>query len=615
MARDVDRLIDAIPIESYISRFVSLKKKGANFWGLCPFHNEKTPSFSVAPEKGIFKCFGCGKGGNVISFVQEYDRVQFIDALKILSEYAGIPLEGGRSDNKARTHKEDLFALNEWVRSLYISKLKNPETIDYLKQRSVSEAAIDHFKIGYAPPEYRFLESHIPQKDAEKAKKTLKLLKELGLVVEADNSYNRFRDRLMFPIHDVRGRCIGFGGRILQNRDNVAKYMNSPDSTVFRKKNNLYHLYEAREEIRKMGQAILVEGYFDVLGLYMKDIANAVAPLGTAFTEEQARLLKRYTDRVVVFFDTDNAGIDAALKSVQIARRYQIEPAVVIPDGNIDQKKDPFDLAAELDPIDLISLLDNARSELQFVLWYFFTHKFSIENMAQKRQAIQGFFSYVAEFEQNWEKLDYIDKAAELLETDNRVLRKDFGSFAKTGNVATAQATVQKNVTEKMAEITNHEKQVIALLLRFPEFWHKKKLLEEMPWPSEDGYLLFTFFRDRLIAGEVFNWQNLSPVMNILPANLSSLLSGIIIETEPVFEPASKTSSAFTNENKHYERMLERLVLQTRLKQVENDYNRYHRRLRQKEKLGEPVDEEEEMLGNLIKEKDKLKTYLSQKKK
>lgn len=320
----IQDLIARADIVEIVGRYVQLKKTGANFSGLCPFHAEKSPSFTVSPSKQFFHCFGCGKHGNAIGFLMEHAGLGFIDAVKDLAGQYGLEVpEDDRSPQEReraaqeRQKQATLSDVLEKAGAAYRAHLRNaPRAIDYLKGRGVSGAIAKQFGLGYAPEGWRSLASVFPQYDDP-------LLAESGLVIvneEDDKRYDRFRDRVMFPIRNVKGECIGFGGRVLG--DEKPKYLNSPETPVFSKGRELYGLYEARNHLREAGYVLVTEGYMDVVALAQLGFPNAVATLGTACTTEHVHKLFRFTDSVVFSFDGDAAGRRAARKALEGALPY-----------------------------------------------------------------------------------------------------------------------------------------------------------------------------------------------------------------------------------------------------------------------------------------------------
>ncbi len=339
----VQRVKDAAQIVDIIGECVSLKRAGSNMKGLCPFHGEKTPSFTVNPVRQSFHCFGCGEGGDVLSFMMKYYNLTFPETIKQLAQRYQItlPEQQFTSDDKKKAEKrQKLFDANERATRVYHEYLlNNPEAAqarDYLTKREIPQEKIIDFQLGYAPESWDFLsnkvsKSSITQGEAEEA----------GLLVrkESGRFYDRFRDRILFPIFDLTGRVAGFGGRILGEGE--PKYLNTPETLIFDKGRMLFGLFQNRDAIRKARQAVVVEGNFDLLALVSFGLDNVVAPLGTALTQPQIRLLKGYADEVILLFDGDEAGIKAAMRSVplflaeQVAGRVALLPAMHDPDTYI----------------------------------------------------------------------------------------------------------------------------------------------------------------------------------------------------------------------------------------------------------------------------------------
>ena len=319
----LQELLARIDVVDVVGRYVQLKKGGANFMGLCPFHGEKSPSFSVSPAKQFYHCFGCGKNGNAISFLMEHTGMGFVEAVHDLAGQVGMvvpqddisPQERERQA-AAKVRQATLNDVLERAGAAYRNHLKSaPHAVQYLKDRGVSGAISSKYGLGYAPAGWRTLASVFPEYDDPQ-------LHECGLVIagEDDKRYDRFRDRVMFPIRDVKGMCIGFGGRVLG--DEKPKYLNSPETPLFHKGRELYGLFEARDALRSMGYVLVTEGYMDVVALAQLGFPNTVATLGTACTAEHVQKLFRFTDAVVFSFDGDSAGRRAAHKALEAALPY-----------------------------------------------------------------------------------------------------------------------------------------------------------------------------------------------------------------------------------------------------------------------------------------------------
>lgn len=556
---DADKIIAAIPVESYIGRFVVLKRKGNNLWGLCPFHGEKTPSFSVAPQKGIYKCFGCGVGGNVITFAKEFNKLSFPEALKLLADFAGIELSRQPHRPGEDDRKRAFIELHLWAHKLYCSAFGGSDAERYTKSRGIQERAVEAFELGYAPDQTRYLESKLNERyrnEPQLLAKAIENLTVIGLTGRNDSdTYNRFRDRLIFPIKDLRGQVIAFGGRLVREKENAGKYINSPETPLFNKSNSVYRLGEAAQAIRKEGSVIVCEGYLDVLGLFEVGLENAVAPLGTAFTGEQAKQIKRFADNVTFFLDNDNAGTEAVYKSLRIARKANLAIKVVHPLAPGD-KQDPFDLSRKLSPEEMRFLVQQAHSEVKFLVWYFFQFKYNVSDLSQKKQALVDFYEYVRILETELERDEFLKTAAGALQIDVQILRKDFTTPVQGGKTAGAwlnqpEPAVARTaaVSSKPKPVSKQEKEIIAMLVRFPDLGDEQMLLSEIPWENENAYLLYSFFHDRLRTGEAYSWQNLNAAMQFLPDNLAALLAEIMMDYEAAFDQAESLSPAEAKRN------------------------------------------------------------------
>ncbi|WP_404453475.1 DNA primase [Oceanobacillus kapialis] len=332
----IEEIRQANDIVDVIGDYVQLKKQGRNFVGLCPFHGEKTPSFSVTQEKQIFRCFGCGKGGNVVSFLMEMESYSFYEALQHLAERSGkeLPDTGVKKESSLSQESQSILSAYEWVTKLYHHLLRyakdGKEGYQYLQDRGLEEDTIDAFHLGFAPNAKDFTAEFLEKKGFHR-----QILVKAGLVsLLNDNSVSdRFRGRVIFPIRNHLGKTVAFGGRAL-GEDQEPKYLNSPESDLFQKGKLLFNFDLARKYIRKEGQVILFEGYMDVISAFQADVRNVVATMGTALTEYQAKLLKRYVDTVIICYDGDNAGVEATSKAADLLRTVGCDVKVArIKDG------------------------------------------------------------------------------------------------------------------------------------------------------------------------------------------------------------------------------------------------------------------------------------------
>lgn len=320
----IQRIMDAARIEEVIGDFVSLKKRGANHIGCCPFHNEKTPSFYVSPSKGIFKCFGCGEAGDVVKFLMKHEHYTYPEALRWLANKYHIEIkeeEQTEEEKQRQTERDGLFHVSEFAQKYFADLLYNDEMgravgLSYFHGRGLSDEVIKRFGLGYCLDEWSNFTDH-----ALKNGYSLQVLEKTGLTIVKEDTgkqYDRFRGRVMFPIYSISGRVLGFSGRVLTSEKQAAKYVNSPDSDIYNKSRILYGLYQARAAIAKADKCYLVEGNVDVISMHQSGVENAVASCGTSLTVEQIRLIKRYTQNVTVLYDGDKAGVKAALRAIDL---------------------------------------------------------------------------------------------------------------------------------------------------------------------------------------------------------------------------------------------------------------------------------------------------------
>ncbi len=328
----INDLLARVDIVDVIEQRMTLKKTGKNYSGLCPFHDEKTPSFSVSPDKQFYHCFGCQESGTALTFLINFDRLEFVEAVEALAAQVGVPVPREHTSRQRAPADPDLYHVLEAAERFYRQSLRTaPQAVEYLKRRGLTGEVARDFGIGYAPPGWQNLTERVPGVTAAQ-------LIQAGLQIKNDagRTYDRFRDRIMFPIRDTRGRVIGFGGRTL-SADDGPKYLNSPETPVFQKGSELYGLYEARKALRRIDRLIVVEGYMDVVALAQHGVANAVATLGTATGEAHFHKLYRYADEVICCFDGDQAGRQAAWRALESAlpslNEHRQVKLVFLPDG------------------------------------------------------------------------------------------------------------------------------------------------------------------------------------------------------------------------------------------------------------------------------------------
>ncbi|CCK80518.1 DNA primase [Desulfobacula toluolica] len=461
----ISDILNTSDIVDVISESVILKKSGRNFFGLCPFHSEKTPSFSVNPSKQIFHCFGCSAGGNVLSFIMKYHGITFPEAAKMLARKYNIIIETKEIDPVTRNElnlKESLFRLNKAVMGFYFDELKQSKQGEkariYLEKRGISKDIIQQFKLGFSPDNWESIVNLLKKRKIPK-----KVAVQCGLVLERKQNngyYDRFRNRIMFPIFDVNMQVAGFGGRVMD--DAMPKYMNSPETPVYIKSRILYGLHAAKQFCRQEGFVYIVEGYFDFLSLYQHGIKNTVASLGTALTSDHVRILKGYASKMVLVFDSDAAGINAAKRSIEIFMKEGVDTRVlVLPEGN---DPDSYIVKHGQDAFNDLAL--KAKTVMQFLLKVSIdTHGLSVEGRIRILDDMKQHLSLIQD---SALRSLYVKELAETLNIDEKaVLEKVREQYLKQ-NTKDSFLMNKKNNEDKL-ESDRREEQMISMMLNYPE--------------------------------------------------------------------------------------------------------------------------------------------------
>ncbi|MFR8049126.1 DNA primase [Fusicatenibacter sp.] len=416
-------------IVSVISEYVKLQRKGSSYFGLCPFHNEKSPSFSVSPDKQMYYCFGCGAGGNVFTFIQEYENYSFPEAMKFLAERAGITLpekEYSQEERRAQDLRTRILNVNKMAAKYYYYQLRTEngrQAMEYLKNRCLSDETIRSFGLGYSNKYSNDLYLYLKKQGVSD-----ELLRESGLmnVDERNGMYDKFWNRVIFPIMDVNNRVIGFGGRVMG--DGKPKYLNSPETAVFDKSRNLYGLNVARTARKK--SMLVCEGYMDVISMHQAGFKNSVASLGTALTTQHASLLKRYTDEVILTYDSDGAGIKAALRAIPMLKAAGISTRVL----HMNPYKDPDEFIKTLGPEAFQERMDQAENSFLFEI-SILERDFDMHDPEGKTGFYQAAARKLMEFDQELERENYIQAVAERYHISFDSLRKMVNREAMRGAV------------------------------------------------------------------------------------------------------------------------------------------------------------------------------------
>jgi len=414
----VKTILDRTDIVAVIGERVRLEKKGGRYWGLCPFHGEKSASFSVDPDKGFYYCFGCRKGGSPVTFLMELEKLGYREALEELAGKAGIPIELEEAESEEGKQRKSLLELYERVSATFHWFLKEHPSghnaAKTLSKRGIDKYLLDHFCLGYAPQDRRWLYSFLKKKGYSP-----EFLAKSGLFAERYPEFPLFCDRLLFPIADQRGRVIAFGGRLLSGEG--PKYINSPDTQIFKKQENLFALDKALSTIKKEGKALICEGYMDALSFHAAGIAFAVAPLGTAFTEKQARLIKRWADSVIIAFDSDDAGLKATERACVISASVGLDPLVAaIPGG-----KDASEILEKEGIGSLQKLPEFTINGSEFLVRRA-ASLFDIVSIEGKAKAAAFLHPYIGALDSEVKKDAFFDIAGHGLRADPRSLRSDY---------------------------------------------------------------------------------------------------------------------------------------------------------------------------------------------
>ncbi|HHX73850.1 MAG TPA: DNA primase [Firmicutes bacterium] len=460
----IDDIRSRFDIVEIVSQYVQLKRSGRNHFGLCPFHGEKTPSFSVSQEKQIFHCFGCGEGGNVFTFLMKMEGYTFPEAVAELAKRAGIPLPETRTSpaaRKVRRGRQRLAEMMELAARFYHSHLQQPggrRAAAYLKQRGLTAETIKYFGLGYAPQAWDAVKAFLVRKGYTEGE-----MLSGGLLTDSERrSYDRFRNRIIFPICDQRGKVIAFGGRALG--DGQPKYLNSPETPLFNKSKTLYALHLAREHIRQSKKAVIFEGYMDVIAAHQAGIGEAVASLGTALTETQARLLRNHTEEVIIVFDADTAGQAATWRGLAILRAAGCLVKVgVLPEG--------------LDPDDFIrrfggdafrrEILDRSQLLVDYQLSRLIA-RYNPENDSERIILFDKVAEVLAAVENAMEQEDYLQKAANLLKLPAQAIRREVDKVQKRRPVAAVARPLPERQPAGQKAEEKAPLQILALWARFP---------------------------------------------------------------------------------------------------------------------------------------------------
>lgn len=514
----VQEILDSARVEEVVGEFVHLKKRGVNMIGQCPFHSEKTPSFIVSPAKGIYKCFGCGEAGSSVDFVMKHEHYTFPQALKWLADKYHIEVEEEErtpEQIQAENEREGLFTVTAFAAKFFQEALTQTDQgkaigLSYFNERGFSESIIEKFELGYSPESWDALANA-----ATKAGHSKDYLVKAGLVVEKDSGglYDRFRNRVIFPIHNISGRVIGFGGRILTSDKNKPKYVNSPESVIYSKSNVLFGLYTAKSAIIKNDNCFLVEGYTDVISLYQSGIENVVSSSGTSLTSGQIKLIKRFSQNVTILFDGDAAGIKASFRGINMIVEEGLNVRVVLfPDG-----EDPDSYARSHNAEELTEFLEkqsqnfiNFKADL--------LSKEAGKDPVKKANVVKEIVETIALVPEQLNRVFFIRETAELLNVKEDILTNEVAKirrkqFYKDHKQEEYIPEVQEPKAEKQVAKTDdggdiyQERELIRLLLNFGSYDFNpadaRIPLEEGEEEDEENINVAVFILEEILADEL----------------------------------------------------------------------------------------------------------------
>jgi DNA primase len=474
----IERIIDSSEITDVVQDFITLKKRGVNFIGLCPFHNEKTPSFTVSPSKGIFKCFGCGKGGNAVNFVMEHEHISWVEALKFLAKKYGIEViekENSPEEKEKQDERESMLLVNGFAARYFTDYIINHEEglavgMEYLKERGYRRQVIDKFEVGYSPVKWDAFTS-----EALKNGFKTEYLEKTGLTIsKGGNLFDRFNGRIIFPIHSLSGKILGFGARTLKQDKSTAKYLNSPESEIYHKSRILYGLFFAKRSIVQNDKCYLVEGYTDVMSMHQAGIENVVASSGTALSVDQIRLIKRFTNNITILYDGDEAGLKASIRGIDLILEEGMNVKILMfPEG-----EDPDSYSRSTN-----SELFNdyiRKHEVDFVL--FKTRLLSEEaknDPVKKAGMIGDIVRSIAKIPDRITRMVYIKECATILNVEEKLLysesddfrrknaEKKYGHSVRDNHGFKSEKTRGKSLNKPspLSERELHEKEIVRLLM------------------------------------------------------------------------------------------------------------------------------------------------------
>ncbi len=530
-------------IVDVISGYVGLQKKGGNYVCCCPFHSEKTPSFSVNRNRQIYKCFGCGEGGNVVTFVMKYENCTFPEAIKQLADKAGVPLpemEYSEEAKRRETRRQRLLEVNKEAAKFYFYQLRTQhgaKAKEYLDKRQLSDEVRKNFGLGYAPVRGEELLAYLRQKGFSDD-----LIRDVGLakIDERRGTTTQFWNRVMFPIQDINHRVIGFGGRIMGDTDSGPKYLNSPETEIFDKSRNLYGMNYARSA--RTGNIILCEGYMDVISMHQAGFTQAVASLGTAFTPGQAGLIKKYTRDVLLAYDSDGAGVKAALRAIRILRDAGMSGKII----DMSPYKDPDEFMKNMGREAFQDRINHAENSFMFEI-RILERDFDMNDPEEKTNFHNAIAKKLCEFSEDVERENYIEAVAEKYHIGFDNLRKlVVNTAAKAGGYAVVPERPKSGIQKKNTPEENVKKAqrlLLTWLTDYPQLYHK---IKSYITPADFTIELYSKVAERMFSDIVNNSLNPAGIINMFADEKEQSEAASLFTTKlPELESEQEKEKAF----------------------------------------------------------------------
>lgn len=514
----INQILESSNIVDIIGEYVDLKRAGSSFKGLCPFHNEKTPSFTVDEKKQLFHCFGCGAGGDVVSFIMQKEGLSYPESLKFLADKAGISIDYTK-DPKINKKNKELFDINKDIMMFFYKNLLTDRKAQaYLKNRGLSSKIVNTFMLGYARDSWDDLYSYIRKKNYSD-----KDLEELGLIKKSSkgNYYDKYRDRIIFPIINHFGKVIGFGGRAVSGQ--MPKYLNSPESSIFKKRYNLYGLNIYKRQKRK--ELILVEGYMDVIALNNHGLDLAVASLGTALTIDQAKLMKRYSDDIYICYDQDNAGVKATWKAIKIFHEIGVNPSVIV----LDDGNDPDDFIKSKGKDAFEEKINNAQDSYNYE-YNKILDEYSSAKPSERFDKLNLFVDFLASIQQELTQEIFINNVSKLFDIDKATLKQAVSRYNRDTDLRDKNKDSFAKKEKIIVESSNkdfkiNELEVLRLFFNQRSDYEKDRDFFDKAIENEKINNVKTFLKEKDVSKFDLSDEDYKYILNYIRDNTNPILA------------------------------------------------------------------------------------------